>query len=384
MKNIAMIACTNFTSDSRVQREALAAVEAGYNVDFYITQERNPRDFEGVNFIRSKFGQYDGDSKIRFITRYLRFVWFCFWKITFNHFKKKYQVVHINNMPNFLVFSCMAIKWMGAKLILDVHDLMPEVYAEKFDRPLSHWMIKLLYLEERWSANFCHEVIVTNRLQIARLKQNKVRRFQFPEILNAADENVFRPFTDHNFHDRDLTIVFPSTIARRLGLDVLIDAMEIVEKSNPHISLRIFGGGEYTEQLIALIKEKGLNNTRFEGGIGHSELSEVMEKAHMGIVPYPDGHSTNYQMPIKIHEYFVKGLAVISSDVNIIKEYFSQQIVLFKAGDAEDFAAKILELAADPQKMLELSRKGHAFYQENRWSRYKEDYVQTLKRLALS
>ena len=139
-KSIAMIAYTRFSMDSRVQREALSAINAGYSVDFYTLEEGYQNGFENVNFIYRKVSQYNGSSKLRFIYGYMSFFLFCFFSVTVNHFKKRYRIIHVNNMPNFLVFACLVAKWTGARVVLDNHDLFPEVYAEKFKKSLDHWL----------------------------------------------------------------------------------------------------------------------------------------------------------------------------------------------------------------------------------------------------
>ncbi len=380
---IAMIAYTQLRYDSRVVREALAAVEAGYQVDFFTLKEQKPAQVPGLKVIYTKTEQYRGSNKFLFVGSYVSFLLFCMRKITARHFKQRYDVVHVNNMPNFLVFSTLLVRMMGVKVILDIHDLMPELFAEKFALPLNHWIIKLLYLEERWSANYAHLVISTNRLQSRRFKENKIRKSEFPIILNASDEKVFVPFTDHDYDSKPLVLVFPSTIAKRLGLDVLVDAMEIVAQTHKDVVLKVFGDGEYRPALVERIEEKSLTDqVRFEGLIDHKALSDQLEQAHVGVIPWPSGHSTNYQMPVKINEYFTKGLAAIVSDVEILKEYFSDKALFFEAGNAQDFAQKIIELHENRALLKQLAAAGHEFYQANSWSRYKQDYQQILDKLC--
>lgn len=382
-KRIAMVAYTQLRYDSRVIREAQAAVEAGFAVDFFTLKETDPVPIPGVRVISSSSLQFRGSSKITFIINYLKFFLFCTWAITLNHIRKKYHVIHVNNMPNFLVFSCIIPRISGSKLMLDIHDLVPELYAEKFQLPLEHLLIKLLYLEERWSARFCHVVLSTNKLHNERFVKNKIKKSDFPIILNASDESIFKPCPVHDFYQDPVVIIFPSTIAHRLGLDILVEAMEHVCAKTSNVELRLFGDGEYTEELIALIKSKGLqDHVKYLGLIDHQQLSREYDQAHIGVIPWPSNYSTNYQMPIKINEYFTKGLAVVASDVKILKVYFSDKALFYKAGDAKEFSEKILHLIENRALMSELSHKGHQFYLENTWTLNKNKYQGILQSLA--
>ena len=129
-KRIAMLAYTVLSLDSRVIREAKAAAEGGYIVDVYTLNETARDKIDGVNIIYSRQWQYKGKNKVKFALSYLRFFLFCFWNLTLKSFSKnKYDIVHVNNMPNFLVFSTVTAKIFGAKIIMDVHDVMPELFA---------------------------------------------------------------------------------------------------------------------------------------------------------------------------------------------------------------------------------------------------------------
>lgn len=383
-KNIAMIAYTTLSNDSRVIREALAAKEAGYQVDFYTLNERNKTNLDRINIIYTKNIQYKGKSKIKFILSYISFFIFCFFQVSYNHLIKKYKVIHVNNMPNFLVFSCIVPKIFGAKIILDIHDLIPEVYAQKFNISLNHPFIKFLYLEERISGNFADVVISTNRLHSQRLLFNKIKKSNFPIILNAADEKIFKPSNNKNFLTKEIIIIYPTTIAKHLGIDILIDTMEILKRRDVKVKLSIFGDGEYRETAMKLVNQKRLDDYIIfsDGFIDFSSLSEEFDKSHIGILPYPKGYSTSFQMPIKIHEYFIKGLCVIASDIEIIRDYFSDCALLFKAGNPKDLADKIYMLIQDRELMKEYAEKGYEYYLQHPWSKYKKRYIDLLNELA--
>ena len=62
---------------------------------------------------------------------------------------RSYQLVHVNNMPDFLVLSAWLPRLLGVPVIHDVHDLMPELYAEKFAAGETHLLVRALKLQER-------------------------------------------------------------------------------------------------------------------------------------------------------------------------------------------------------------------------------------------
>ena len=387
MKNrgaIAMVVYTKLSNDARVLRQVKAAIEAGFMVDVYTLKEPDKVSFLGLNVISASFGQYKGNGKIRYVFSYLRFFFFCFFRVSFNMVEKRYVITQAHNMPNFLVFSFLIPRLLGAKIILDIHDLLPELFAEKFNLSLNHWLIQLIYFEERISGNFADVVISTNRLHTRRFLKNRISKVEFPEILNSADELTFRPFTDHNFDQNPVVIIYPTTMAKRLGLDVLIETLDILVKQKKPVFLKIFGDGEYREKLKQNILQKNLQNHVYvsKGFESFDTLAAELERANIGIIPWPSHYSTNLQMPGKIHEYFIKGLCVVASDLEILKEYFNDCVCFAQAGNPVDLADKISLLIENRDLMKKYAVKGHSFYRENPWSRYKDRYIQILNELA--
>ena len=384
MNNIAMIAYTTLSTDARVVREARAAKDAGFHVDMFVLNDTNNVIFNDLTIYTTRVFQYKGSNKLRFILSYLTFFLITFYKLTINYYKKKYKIIHVNNIPNFLVYICIIPKIFGANIILDVHDLVPELFADKFNISIDHWIIKILYIEEIVSCWFADLIISTNRLHIKRLRARGIKKDEFPEILNSADERIFTPFTGHEFDSEIVRVIFPTTVAKRLGIDTLLSAFEIISKINLLIHLEIYGDGEYSEILDKKIKQLGLGEQIYfsKQFISFEELSRRLEGAHIGVIPWPSNYSTNYQMPMKIHEYFIKGLCVVAADVDVIKEYFNDCVQLFKAGDSMDLARKILYLVEDRLRMRYLAESGHYFYLKNPWRKYKQRYQNLLLKLC--
>ncbi len=76
------------------------------------------------------------------------------------------DVVHVHNLPDFLVFAGLVPRLAGAKVVLDVHDSVPETFATKFSGCVALW--KALCLEERLSALVAHRVICVNHAPAGR------------------------------------------------------------------------------------------------------------------------------------------------------------------------------------------------------------------------
>src|SRR5262249_542632 len=132
---ILMVAYSYYESDPRVIREAEAAVGAGFEVDFIALRRPGTPAFEaagGVRVFRLDQSKYRWRGHVSYLLAYLEFFLRCLAKITSLYFKRWYRLIHVNNMPDFLVFSTIIPRLCGAKVILDIHDPMPNTFASKF------------------------------------------------------------------------------------------------------------------------------------------------------------------------------------------------------------------------------------------------------------
>src|SRR5260370_35164882 len=123
-----MGAYTYYESDSRVIREAQAAVYGGFEVDFIaLRRPGTPRTemVRGVRVIRLNQVKYRGGGYFKYLLAYLQFFLRCLVKTTALFARRRYRAIHVNNMPDFLVFTTIIPRLFGTKVILDIHDPMP-------------------------------------------------------------------------------------------------------------------------------------------------------------------------------------------------------------------------------------------------------------------
>ena len=138
IKRMAVVAYTEYSRDARVRKATETACQSGFEVDCFLLKDIHPSErVEGLNIIQTQVKQYRGESNLAYIKSYLYFFFIVFLKLSQLSFKRKYHIVHIHNMPDFLVFTSIISKIRGAKIILDIHDSMVLVYPYKFS---SKWM----------------------------------------------------------------------------------------------------------------------------------------------------------------------------------------------------------------------------------------------------
>src|SRR5574338_242328 len=154
--------------ETRVQREAEALLRKGYDVDVIcirLPDDLRVDNYKGVRIFRENYrfpllGSNKTGIRGKFFN-YIRFFFAAASRVTRLHLKARYDVVHVHNLPDFLVFSALIPKLMGARVILDLHDLMPEFFEGRFKSRMP-FVGKIIRWQERMSCKFADHVITVS------------------------------------------------------------------------------------------------------------------------------------------------------------------------------------------------------------------------------
>jgi glycosyltransferase involved in cell wall biosynthesis len=230
------------------------------------------------------------------------------------------------------------------------------------------------------SARFANEIIATNSFHVKRFIKNKIENKRITEVINVADNNIFYEPENKNYHDDELIIAYPSTLAKRLGIDNLIEAMKVLHDKGLKIKLNIYGDGEYRNQILSKIRELGLSKViaLSNSFISLEQLSKELDKAHIGVIPLPSNVSNDIAMPVKIYEFFAKKICVLATDLPLLKDCFNSSVVFFEQGNSEDLAEKLEELFVDRDKLRQFAEKGFLKFSNQTWEYYKHKYQELL------
>ena len=132
MARILIIAYTAYARDGRVKRQAEALTGRGDSVDAICLADGEVADTHGVNVIGILLPRYRGASKIDYLRSYLNFFSQAAALAIRRSLKERYDVVIACTMPDLAILSALPCRLFGSKLVLDVHDTMPELYLDKF------------------------------------------------------------------------------------------------------------------------------------------------------------------------------------------------------------------------------------------------------------
>lgn len=385
--SILMIAYTNYRTDPRVIRAAESAVNSGFDVDFIaLRREGEPLEevIRGVRVLHVNQYRYRGRGLFQYMLAYLSFFIRCLFKSAVLSFKKPYAVVHVNNMPDFLVFCTLIPKLMGSRILLDIHDPMPNTFASKFKSGDKGFFFKLLLWQEKLSAWYSDRVLtVHDPVKDLILVKHGLPPDSIQVIANFADDEIFTLNPDYRA-DGKLRLIFHGTILERYGLRTLVEALSKV-KHRENISVKIIGEGDFSEEFKKLIASAELESfVHFDNRFyPMHDIPRIISDANVGLVPLEISSMTNYALPLKMLEYTSMGLPVITVRNAAISYYFGETDCLYyEPGNTESLTAVLDRLAADPALVLHYHQKAVSIREKFFWSNEKKKYISLLKELS--
>lgn len=386
-----MVLHQSYYRDSRVCRYTDALTAAGVEVDVFCLREAGglPNTPHAGARIVSLPLRHRAKGMVWFLLEYGIGVFaFSGWLLAY-HLRRRYDVIHVHNVPDFLVFAALLPRALGARVVLDIHDPMPEFYLSRYGASDASLTVRLLRAEERLSARLAHLVITANLT----FRENLVFRGVPPEkvivVNNVPDPQVFdpgkhprRPRTP----DAPFTLIYTGTIAPRYGLDVAIRALPQLLPAIPQARLKIMGGGheDYRAELTAFAERLDVAAAvEICPPVPVSQVPGYLAQADIGIYPaLPDAHMS-IAVPSKVLEYATMGLPIVASRLKVLEALFPESAVAFvEPGDVEGFGRAVLMLQRDAARRENLGRNAQAVMNHSHdWSHERQVYFSALNRL---
>ncbi len=375
-----MLTYSFYESDSRVQQYTSALVERGDTVEVIALRREGLPSLEvlrGVKVYRIQKRNRNERGQLSYAFKIFLFFLRSAIFITIKHLKNRYDVIHVHNVPDFLVFAALVPKLTGASVILDIHDILPEFYASKFKTKQKSVVFRLLILIERLSIAFSDHVIIANHIWYQRLVSRSVRREKCTPICNYPNPRSFHLFPKTR-SDGKFIIMYPGTLNWHQGLDIAIRAFARITDRIPDTEFHIYGEGPTKKSLVALSKMLGLDGKLlFKEFVPTGEIARLMANADLAVVPKRASLFGSEAQSTKILEFMALGVPVIAPNVKITTYYHDDsRVKFFEPENDADLADCILLLKSDPALRDQLVSNSAKHIQSNNWDVKKREYLE--------
>jgi glycosyltransferase involved in cell wall biosynthesis len=383
---IAMVSYSFFEGDNRVLRYATTLAKRGDYVDvFSLRRGSNPVEelFEGVHVHRLQDRVRDEKNQLSYGSRILQFLFRAMKQVARNDHEKPYDLLHIHSVPDLMVFSALVPRLRGTPVILDIHDILPELYASKFNAGENSPLFRAMVGIERISTRFASHVIIANDLWRERLISRGLAPDKCTVLLNSPDRSVFTRSSKPEPIGDKFKILYPGSINWHQGLDLAIQAFAIISEQIPQAEFHIHGEGPQKMELVKLIQRLGMERRIFINPmLPLSDMPKVMEGANLGVVPKRKDNFGNEAFSTKILEFMAMGVPVVVADTTIDKYYFDDSVVkFFSGGNPSDLANKMLEIIQNPAARLQQIENASRFVEKIDWDVKQHEYLALVDRL---
>jgi glycosyltransferase involved in cell wall biosynthesis len=381
---VAMIASTLYQFDARVKRAAEALADSGHQVDvFAISHDGTTASSDGGSLrIRLLPMQKKQTGLTRYAFEYGAFFSWAFAMVSLFHARRRYNVVYVHNMPNFLVFAGLFPKIGGAKIVLDIHDPAAELLADIRGRDLPPWVKRLANAEERISISFSDKLITVNESMRRRLSAMSSRPVSV--VMNLPDPRRFVPPAASHNRGSLQWMVYSGSIAHRNGLDLVVRALSLVADDFPSLRFRIIGEGPALESVSRLAEDlRVADRVEFLGLVPNGQIPSLLSDAAAGISPQRGGVFGSLVFSMKVAEYVALALPVICSGIATMRHYFSDdELLFFEPENAEDLARAIRAVLTNPAAAEERAARSRMKLDKLDWPAQEETLVNTVEALV--
>jgi len=154
---------------------------------------------------------------------------------------------------------------------------------------------------------------------------------------------------------------YTGSLVPHKGVHVLVDAFSgLSEESAEQAELKIYGDLTWSPDYVAKLRAKAENGSggakaRFMGPFDNKDIAKVLSEIDVLIVPSIWFENS----PLTIHEAFISGIPVITSDLGGMAELVRDGVsgLVFKTGDAGDLRRK-MEMVIKDRSLLERLSEG--------------------------
>jgi len=385
-KRVGLVVLSTYPFDPRPRRAVEALVRHDMSVDYICASDGKApwhEETNGINLFRVPINHRRG-GKFGYAWQYSAFIVASAAILAARSRLRRYDLIYINNMPDILVVSALLPKSLGAKVILDLHDPMPELMMTIFDKNPGSNSVKLLKSLEKWSAARADQVLVPNAACRRLLAVRSCPEEKVAVIMNSPDESIF-PFSAARrrlpLRNKPVVVMYHGTLVERNGLDIAVEAFTRLRNQLPTAQLHIYGKATpFLERVMQSVRDLELQQNVIH--IGQKPLEQIVtaiDACDIGVVPNRRNEFTQINMPTRIFEYLARGKPVIAPRTAGIQDYFDEDsLFFFEAGNADDLAKQIEFVASHPREALTVTERGQQVYKAHAWRQERE----TLERLV--
>ena len=279
-------------------------------------------------------------------------------------FRKGFDVIHLSNPPDLLIFVALPFKLLGKKIVFDQHDLSPEIFSHhrrgREGGVIHRTLTTLEYISYR-----CADVVIciTQSVCEVAVTRGKVRTADLFLVRNGPDLASFAGAkADGSLRrGRRFLLTYVGMMGPQDGVDILLRAVKLLvgDFQRRDFHLHLVGGGTELQQLQKYAEELDIADyVTFAGKQPYEAVVTSIASADVCVCPDPKTPMNDRANLVKVSEYMCMGRPVVAFDLVEVRHSAADAALYATGNDECDFAAKIECLLQHPEERERLGQVG--------------------------
>lgn len=230
------------------------------------------------------------------------------------------------------IFFSFIASLMNIKHIYEIHNIESSIHGFMQKTILQNKNIISVTISKKLKKYLINKFNIKNKIHVL---HDAASVFKFNNF--KIKKNIERT-------SKYIVCCYTGTIDVGRGIELIID----IAKNNRNIIFNIAGSVK-NKNLADRLKK--INNINFYGYISHHEVSKLIFKSDVLLMPYAKGisigsnniDSSRWMSPLKMFEYMASGKPIISSDLPVLREVLKNEYnaYLVKSKNVNDWISVI-------------------------------------------
>ena len=378
-----------YPRDPRVRRYVNALNESGIYCIIICSKKKNDPYLEELNgnlIYRIPVSKKRGSFLFTLI-EYLLFSWLASFVLLYTGLKYRFKIIHTHTLPDFLIFAALWNKIFGAKLILDLHEIFPELYMARTGASYDSFKVKLLKLAEKLSISLANVVITIHDnakdIFVSRVRSAKDK---IHVVMNSVDPREFP--LPASPAENEFVIIYNGTIVKLLNLTLVVKALaklkgEMPEADYSKLVFKLYGDGPALPEILALAKSMGVEDkVQYMGYLQPAEMRKEVLKTGVLILPPEKNIYSDLFYTIKLIETIYLKIPVRATRLNTYLKYYSEDsLFYFNSGNVDKLSSQIKEVFYNKELVSKKTANARTDYDKLSWEIMRDRYIDIINEM---
>ena len=296
--------------------------------------------------------------------------------------KNEYDIIHAHDIEAGF-FAVLLKKFYKIPVVTDLH----QDFEVKLDATNSIFIKTLkpfLMMIERYVLRNSDKVIAMSQVWKKDLEK---RGYKNIEVLYSSSD-IYKPRNTEKIKNKlglknEKVVLYSGNFEPYQGVDLLVDAAELVVKKYKNVKFVLVGNAENSE-YPGLIKRKNLeNHFIFTGFINKKETPDYYDLANILIIPRRKIRFNDMPMPRKITDYMAAGKAIVATDVSDHKILIGNDAGVITKPNKESLSKGILYLLKNSGKTRKMGKTGlKKLKTRYSWNNFQKELIRIYKEVT--